>query len=262
MLTIFSAGLKHLDFSRVIPFNDDDLLYMIDKDTALRISNIATDKGAVFTIKHIMETSETNTSATTKQKVFGSTPFEERVKDFNSIMETRFERYFDTKKSEYIFFDKEEQHFLVNEVFSKISMSGLIFVYVRVDGEFAEVDLLDLDVKTSRKIITTLNKLKIRALMRASDYYDSNRLIRDRISRAKKRFKSKNLKMKMDRMKVFFVRYPKLQNYHTSSEVDKYFKLLKRKYHPDKEGGNHEIFTMINNDHKDIQNTSWYNSLQ
>lgn len=261
MLTIFSAGLKHLDFSRVIPFNDDDLLYMINKDLALRISNIATDKGAVFTIKHIMETSETNTSAV-KQKVFGTTPFEERIKDFNSIMETRFERYFDTKKSEYIFFDKEEQNFLTNEVFSKISMSGLIFVYVRTEEGFSEVDLLDLDVKTSRMIITVLNKLKIRALMRASDYYDSNRLIRDRVNRAKKRFKSKNLKMKVDRMKFFFARYPKLQDYHTVAEVDKYFKLLKRKYHPDKEGGNHDTFVVINNDYKDIQNTSWYNSLQ
>lgn len=261
MLTIFSTGLKKLDFSRVIPFNDDDLLYMIDKNTALRISNISTDKGAIFTIKHIMETSEIETG-TSKQKVFGSTPFEERIKEFNAIMETRLERYFDTNKSEYIFFDKEEQNFLTKEIFSKLSMSGLVFVYIRTDDGFAEIDMLDLDVKTSRVIISVLNKLKIRALMRASDYYDANRIIRDRINRAKKRFKTKNMQMKVDRMKVFYLRYPKLQSYSTSKEVDKYFKMLKRKYHPDKETGNHDTFVMINNDFKDLQNTSWYNSLQ
>lgn len=263
MLTIFSAGLKKLDFGRVIPFNDDDLLYMIDKNTALRISNISTDKGAMFTVKYIMETSETTTSSgSMKRKVFGSKLFEERIKEFNAILETRLERYFDTQKSEYIFFDKEEQEFLSKDVFSKLSMSGIVFVYVRTDEGFGEVDLLDLDIKTARAVISNLNKLKIRALMKASDYYDANKIIRDRINGARRKFKKKELKMKVDRMKGFFIRYPKLSEFKTSSDVDKYFKFLKRKYHPDKETGNHDIFVIINDDHKDIQNTSWYNSLQ
>lgn len=263
MLTIFSAGLRKLDYSRVIPFNDDDLLYMIDKDTAIRISNISTDKGAMFTVKHIMETSElSSVSGGTKRKVFGNTPFEERIKDFNGILETRLERYFDTKKSDYLFFDKEEQDFLRTEIFSKLSMTGLVYVYIRTEDGFGEIDLLDLDTKRARYIISNLNKLKIRALMNSSDFYDANKIIKNKMDGARKRFKKKELKMKVDRMKTFFKRYPRLSELVTSSQVDKYFKKLKSKYHPDREGGNHDIFVLINNDHKDIQNTSWYNSLQ
>lgn len=249
VLMMFSKGLRTIPFEQVIPFNKDDLLFIVDRDIAIRLSNIIDENNNVFSISYTME----------NESVFKCKDFDKRCQEFSEIMPSRLERYFETNKADYLFFDLEEQK-LLEKIFRMSNLNCLVIIYLNRNGEFSEVQLEDLRLNESRKILKLLNKYKVRAVTKPDEYYKLKQIANNKTEESKKKFEemAKNLDQKT--MKKYFKRYPKLGNLKNKSEVNTYYKKLVKKYHPDK-GGDSDIFILINEDFETIRVSKWFNNL-
>lgn len=250
MLMMFSKGLRQLPLDQVMPFNDDDLIVICEGDIGFRLTNVVSDDNAPFSIRYLVE----------NKPIFKCSDFRERMLEFSKIMPARLERFFDTKKVDYLFFDLEEQQ-QIQQALESTSLSCAIEIYIVKDGEFKKVELEDLSASESRTVLKHLTRLRVRAVSECREYYMMRVDYKKKVDKSREKFKKRSEKMKTDSMITYFSRYSKLKSYSEKKQVDKYFKLLLKKYHPDK-GGDESIFVIINNDSKDIKGLSWYKSLK
>lgn len=246
---MYSKALKNIPFEQAIPYSKDDLLLVMTKEVALRLTSIIDENGAEFSISHTMET----------EPIFKCKDYNARCEEFAEIMTARLERYFDTKKSDYIFFDLEEQKIL-EKIFNISNLNCSVIIYMQKDGEFKEIDLDDLDFTQSRKCLPILNKLKARSVLKPDEYYKMRQATKKKSEEQKKKFEQMAKKHQNEVMGKYFKRYPKLSSFKTQTEVKKYYRKLAKKYHPDA-GGDNDIFIIINEDFDIILNSKWFNKL-
>lgn len=250
MLMMFSQALRGIPLERCMPFNNDDLLIMMDNNIAFALTNIITDEDKQFSTRYIME----------NQAVFSCPNFKDRMMNFTEIMSSRLERFFDTNKVDYIFFDLEEQKF-IKSLFNKQSLSCVVNIYLITPEGFKETNLEDIPISKSRKVLAYLSQLKVRTCIDTREYYNLKSNFNKRAKSANENFKKRASKMGKISLDIYFKRYSKLMMLDEQTKVDKYFKLLKKKYHPDI-GGNEDIFKTINDDHAKIKESFWYKRLK
>lgn len=249
MLMMFSGGLRNIPFEKVIPYNKDDLLLVEDKDIAIRLTNIMDENENIFSISYTME----------NEKIFNCKDFNARCQEFAEIFPARLERYFDTSKADYLFFDLEEQKML-EKIFKMSNLNCSVVIYMEKDGEFKEVELENLGFKESRRCLQVLNKYKVRAVTRVDEYYKLKQASKHSAEETKKKFDEMAKRQNEKVMGKYFKRYSKLSGFKTKSEVNTYYKKLVKKYHPDK-GGDGDIFVIINEDFKIIKSSKWFERL-
>jgi hypothetical protein len=163
---IFTKEIRKLPFSKICPYNENDLVVFLDPCTALIISNIQDAKDSIFSIKDIMENNI---------EVFGNQGFEERCKEFSKILSTRIERFFTTKKTHYMFFDKEEQMAL-EKAFNQFELFGIVKIFLRKDEEssFEEKDFDHLTNKEFMRVKKYIENFGIRYMIAPRRFYNIN----------------------------------------------------------------------------------------
>lgn len=255
MLMMFGAALRNAPYERAFPFNETDLMILFDSEYGLRLCNICTEDGERFLLMDFMKD---------KPDIFGENP-EKRLEQFIEIFSSRVERFFVTHKNDYIYFDLEEQRFL-KKLMSKGGLCCSVEIYKYSQDEPAQlVELEDLPYSTALQICRFLNHFKVRKIIDPMRYYNLRREQKihpnwegaDWGSRFKEKQKSE--------IKKYFEKYPKLSGLDTTARVDKYFKLLLKKYHPDNNQNDaslNDLFTEINADYEAIKLTTWYRGLK
>lgn len=252
MYMMFSQNIRRIDFGKVMPYNDIDMMYLVSPRLALRLENItAEEEGRCLGIKVLME----------NQEIFQTKNFDERFSDFLEIVRSRIERYFFSKKSIYIFFDQEEQRFL-RKLTNDLVLNCRVQPYrITEDFEFEKINVEDMTEEEYREFITVSGRVGVHAVMPIVEYTNLKRERSKHAKQARERFKKRAEDMRKKEIDVYFKKYPKLSKLDEKSKVDKYFKLLLKKFHPDA-GGDEETFKLINTDLEYIKNTSWYKELE
>lgn len=245
---MFGAALRKAPFERAMPFNESDLMILISPEIGFRLCNITTEAGLTFKIEEFMAG---------EPKVFGEN-FKQRIVEFAEIFQGRVERFFETKKSDYIFFDEEEQKFL-RKLMSKQGLSCSVEIYRFFKDKSPErIDFLELPYEEAMKVSKFLSACKVRSVINCREYYYLAKKNYDETKDRTSRFN--NFKAKSnDEMEQFFKKYPKLKGLDSQERVDKYFKKLTIKYHPDSNNGEtHELCASIQQDLGVIRNSTWY----
>lgn len=253
MLMMFSAAIKNIPTDRVVPFNDDDLMLILSNKIALRMRNISSDKDEPFSIRYLME----------KKEVFSCNDFKVRMDEFSEILGARIERFYETKKCDYIFFDAEEQKTL-QMVLGSVPLSCTVDVYIRNDdGDYECQDLIELSPRLARETLNILSKLKVRAVMDCREYYNVTSGLAGKMG-GRDSFEKRAEKLIIESMERYFIRYPRLSTLATKDDVNKYFKKMLSKYHPDKNKSEdaEDLFKIINEDSDKIKAGRWYAKLQ
>lgn len=251
MLMMFSGALRKAPFERAIPFNENDLMILINPYLGIRLCNVVKETGENFKIgSFIMQNPE----------IFGKQGYSERIKEFAEIFHGRVERFFVTKKNDYLFFDLEEQKFL-KKLMSKSGLSCSVELYKYSKDKAPEkINYLDLTYKQSVPVTKFLSSYKIRAVMDCRDYYNVNKRKYDENRFDFEKMKSDIKNKKESEMQTFYSKYPKLKGLDDKKRVNLYFKKLTIKYHPDK-GGDADICSSIRQDFENIKSTRWYINL-
>lgn len=252
MLMMFGNAIRRCPLEQAIPFDNNDLMVIVSKNIGFRLCNIISERGEVFSIRKLMNTDEKN---------FGKVKFEDRIKDLADIFQARLERYFVTKKTDYIFFDGEEQR-AIRKYLCKPGLSCSVEIY-RISKEEPEIiDFLSLDRKEASTITRFMSLCSVRTVIDCREYYylcNDKGIKSSKFEQSNAKFKTKMDKEKKQ-MEVFFKRYPKLSSFKSKEKVNKYFKKLIIKYHPDK-GGDGETCAQITSDANAIRETNWYKNM-
>lgn len=257
MLMMFGHALRKAPFERAMPFNDKDLMILVSPEYGIRLCNITTEQGETFEIKSFM---------ISKKDVFKCEDFDARLLDFADIFQGRVERFFVTNKSDYIFFDLEEQKFL-RKLMSRPGLSCSVEVYrYHKDKSPERIDYLDVDYKDSIKITRFLNACGVKMILTARDYYYLAKRNYDETKDRRSKYQDFVKNKKEGEMTQYYRRYSKLKDLDTQDRVDKYFKKLTIKYHPDRniaKGGENttEICAQIREDFENIKESTWYKAL-
>ena len=257
MLMMFGHALRKAPFERAMPFNDKDLMILVSPEYGIRLCNITTEQGETFEIKSFM---------ISKKDVFNCDDFDKRLLEFADIFQGRVERFFITNKSDYIFFDLEEQKF-IRKLMSKPGLSCSVEVYrYHKDRSPERIDYLSIDYKESIKITRFLNACGVKMIMTARDYYFLAKPRHENTKDRRNKYQDFMNNKKEGEMTPYYKRYSKLKDLDTKERVDKYFKKLTVKYHPDRnmaKGGEDttSICAQIREDFDNIRESIWYKSL-
>lgn len=246
---MFGAALRKAPFERAVPFNESDLMILISEDIGFRLCNITTETGMTFKIQEFMAG---------EPKVFGEN-FKERISEFAGIFQGRVERFFVTKKSDYIFFDEEEQKFL-RKLMSKQGLSCSVEIYrFYKDRSPEKIDYLDVSYEEAMKVTRFLSACKVRAVVNCRDYYYLAKKNYDETKDRRSKFRDFEQRRENDELVELFVKYPKLKDLDSQDRVNKYFKKLTVKFHPDNHNGETTDYcAMIQKDFDIVKNSTWY----
>ncbi len=160
-----------------------------------------------------------------KKDVFNCESLSERMEEFAEIRDARYERFFITNKSPYLFFDEEEQQYLSKTSFS-LNLNCSLEIYIKdISGPMVKKEIDELSLKTQRFVVAELKKLKAREVMTIGEAIALRRAARQ----------DKSVKAKEDEMtmETFFGKYGKLVSITTVDQFNRYRKFLLKKYHPD-----------------------------
>lgn len=246
-MIIGSRALSKLPFDQAIIFNDKDLLIMVNTQVGFRLRNICDEVGRVFSISALMKE---NT------EVFGEIELKERVNAFLRHFTSKTERFFVTHKGNFIFFDTVEQAFLRKSL-SSPGLSCSVDIYkIYENCEFQLIDYRSLDKVNAKIVIRYLDDCAVREVIPCSHAYKSNIGGRRRVY---------GEKVGVEFTKTIFDEYSyykKLKLITNKKSFNRYFKLLKANYHPDRTGSeDSEIFKIICEDYDKLKNTEWYHNL-
>jgi len=257
MLMMFGHALRKAPYERAMPFNEKDLMILVSPEYGIRLCNITTEQGETFEIKSFM---------ISKKDVFQCDDFDKRLLEFADVFQGRVERFFITNKSDYIFFDLEEQKFL-RKLMSRPGLTCSVEIYkYHKDKSPERIDYLDIDYKDAMKITRFLNACGVKMILTARDYYYLAKAKHEETKDRRSRYQDFVKDKKEGEMVKYYKRYSKLKDLDTKDKVDKYFKKLTIKYHPDRniaKGGDDttNICAQIREDFIDIKETTWYKTL-
>lgn len=244
MMMLFSSGVKGLPTEQLMPFSDEDFILMLSPSVGLRLCNLITDDGDKFKIGKIIESAPE----------FSCESLQARMDEFVEIRDARLERFFVTKKSPYLFFDKEEQTYLSKTSFA-LNLNCAVEIYTRdISGVMQKVNLDEMPFKQQRFTLSQMKRLKVREVMDVGE------------AAALRKAAHKDQTQKKDEvtMEDFFRKYPKLKEITTQIQFDRYRKFLLKKYHPDisKEENAATLSAQINTDFDLLITTDWYKKLR
>jgi len=251
---LFHKFIKRVPFDKIAPFNSEDLLLIMSPKTAIVLKSIMNDFNERFLIKDII---------INNKKVFGEKDFNERCKDFANIMSSRIERYFESNKSKYIFFDEEEQLFL-KDLFHKNSLSCIVEVYFKIDDSFQKVDVEKININDFRLVRRDLSKLGVIEAMKVERYHNLISRKSGRVNRKKGFFNfndfiSNSEKSKIETLKLM---YPSLSEVSSKEDFKVCYKKLAKKFHPDLNPGKEEKFKRMKDNFEYLKKTKWHKNLK
>ena len=244
MLISFAQGMRLIRWAQVIPYGEEDFILMIDDRTGVHYTNIILEDGQKFDMKNIVQSNDA---------IFHCPDFSKKYDEFVEIFPTRLERFFQTKKAAYLFFDLEEQRYWEG-VFAKLSFSATVEIMKYGITGFQKVNLLNLSTSEAMRIISVLDTLKVRETMTVREGYWAQRAASESAER-----KMNHVLGIQDYMK----RYPNLHRLRSKKQFAIYRRNLLRKYHPDvstiKDAA--KIFAQISVDLKTLEQSVWYKKL-
>jgi hypothetical protein len=256
MLMMFPKSIRKLPWEKICPLNENDLLVIMNKNVAFGLMNIADEDNNYFSISQIMRIPE-NTA------VFGVGSFEDKCKDFSEIMDSRLERFFDTKKTDYIFFDKEEQKFLKG-VFANLNVTCQVELFAQKDGEYKKVNYEDISVQDFKKFRPFFSKLGVIYVIRPERYNVLNNVYKlknesnqDKIKRAQEAKAQAELQAALKIVE----KYPGLSEIRSQVEFKAFYRNLAKKLHPDVNSEGQNQFTEMNADFEKLKKSIWYTKL-
>ena len=248
MLVLFSKELRRLDLKAAVPYSVKDIMIFATPNIAFRITNVMNERGEIFSIKAMME----------KETVFACPSFEDRFEEFAKVMALRLERHFITKKTEYVFFDEEEQKVLRGHLSSPgLSANVLIYTRAHIAEDFREVDFLKTSAMDHHEINVHMKKLRPVMMVKPETYYHLASANTDR------RGKFDSMKHRRDRdvLGPVETRYPMLKHLGSPEQIGQYQKIMAKICHPDKLRED-TCYALVNIDFDDVRSTRWYELLK
>lgn len=247
MLCMLPPNFRRLKWDQVIPFDKDNFMVIVAPKIAFLMKDIRDDGGTRFSLSEFMA-SDPNT--------FGTEDYQERVKNFSQFLCSRVERYFTTKKAEYLFFDKEEQAVL-KKMAEGNPLFGTVEIYLRSDinSPFKHADFEKFQVKLVNKIfpyfkhigISYITDPKSYILMRTATKERSQRVYQKRTTKADEAL----------------ARWPSLAKCKTKEEFQKEKRTLCKKFHPDvNKNASEDEMKALNVDLEVLEGSNWYERLK
>jgi hypothetical protein len=253
---MFPKGIWKLDWSKICPLNEKDLLYLLSNDVAFGLINLMDEKNYSFKLKSIIDEPK-------NKEVFGPTGFDERSKEFAELMDAKIERFFETNKTSYIFFDAEEQKFL-KEVFESYTLTCQIKIYIKKNGNFEVIDLDNINSSDYRKIRKFFKLTNVIYVIRPERYVYLNNIRKNKAEKNQDRIKQTRKAKEeadMNAARKILLKYPGLNDIKNEEEFKSFYRALAKQYHPDKNQGDSSRFVEINKDFEDLTKSIWYKKL-
>lgn len=257
MLMMFANELRKLDWTYIMPLNNNDLLYLLNPNFGLGLRNIHDHNNNLFIIKDIMEHPD-------YQHIFACNDFFKKINEFSKILDARIERLFITKKANYLFFDVEEQNFL-QEIFNKNNLQCIVTIYKRnQDGLFKEIDFEKITYADYSIIKNDLLNLGIKYVITPDRYINLKLIAENRIQEKKQvyseKIKEQQRQQELITIREIFAKYEINDIPQSENEFKQIYKNLAKQYHPDV-GGDTEKFNQLQADFEFLKNTQWYKEL-
>jgi hypothetical protein len=242
-----------IPFDKIVPYDEENLIVYCTKNVALILKNIRDDKGGIFSIKEFM----------LSQTVFACKDFRKRCDEFIEIMGARLERYFDTKKAEYIFFDEEEQAAL-KTLFTKHTLFCDVVVSIR--NEEGRMEVMTFDEMIEReipyvKVGKYLEGLGVRYEMSPRKFWMEMGRYKEKREDVKSKMEEILNRKEKKVVDTFLKKYP-IFNVKTKQEFSARYKKAAKKFHPDVNPAGAEIFKTLLEDMDEIKKTRWYSELE
>jgi hypothetical protein len=254
---ILPEGVRKIPLDKILPYNENDIIMFVSPDIALVIFSLRDDNKQVFSIKSIMMDNSS---------VFACTDFDKVIAEFGkTLLKPRLERFFETKKSEYIYFDKEEQIFIKN-ILDKNHLSGFVRICMKnKEGVFADINFDKIKAGEYKNIRSDLRSLGIMYFVTADRRYAENKVLNATKEEAKKSnpFSFRDMLKKRETAKVdkVFKRFPDFK-VKTKQSVKAVYKMLSKIYHPDvKDTGDEKKFKELKSDYDTLKGSYWYKDL-
>ena len=250
---MFSDEIRLLPLEKAFPADDKSLAIALDKDVSIILTNIQNDVGEYFSIKDVM-------SSTEGKKIFGERDFNDRVMEFVEILNTRFERFFDTEKTDYIFFDKEEQKYIL-DIFNKNHLTAIVSLRMLIDGKYEIVDFEKMEPVTFNKFRRYFRQYKLKYIINPERYFEFIMMKRGKSDDFRNKFESRRVEMEKKQIQKYLEKYPELVDINSPEEVKKIMKQYAKKYHPDVNPNGADLFQEMKSDFEKIEETHWYKNL-
>ena len=248
-LTLTPKSWQRMKWEYVAPYNDRDLVLFLSPNLSLVLRKIrSTSDNLPFNIKQLMQHDD-------YKVVFCCNDFEKRLSTFAKNMDTRLERVFVTKKSTYLFFDKEEQDSL-RGIISDVSLTCTVEIQRRrkIDDTFVSCPLQTMLEENYQQIAQKIAKAGVICEISLDEYM-----------RYTKKFHTFKRKDKdKDILEEVFKDFPNLKQ-NSKAETKSAYKKYASEFHPDKNPDNPEAqekFTQLQDAWEKLQDTRYFKQLK
>jgi len=249
MLIMMPNRMRNIPVEKIFPFDKKDIMIAMSENVVFALRDIRDDAGSVFIIKNIIES---------KSAVFGAQGFDERAKDFSEILFSRIERFFVTKRSDYIFFDKEEQEYLKKVIFSESALTARVEIYFIENNSFVKQDFEKMGLLEYSKIRVELSELGALAATSPKDYASMHEKSRNYDKITADRMAAFKIDKKLDKV---FAKYHGLKDCRTQIEFNRIYRDLSKKLHPDINDGTESEFKDFQEDFAHVKKSRWFKGL-
>lgn len=258
LLMMFHKQIAEIPLDRCFPFKSNGLAVMPGPRTDIFfvLKDILNVHDETFSIKELME----------KLTVFGCSDFEDAMQKFSQIFKPRLERFFETKKAEYIFFDREEQEKL-RGILKAEKLSAIVDVYIHVNGKNKRVNLKKIHRPGYLLLKKSLEELGVVVTMRPEEFMRMSQQAnsaRDEKSGRFNAFRQKQQEKEQAAVQEILQEFPTL-NVQSKDEFKKEFRKLAQLMHPDVNADNPkatENFANLNAKVEKLKQTLWYLKLK
>lgn len=226
MLMMLPNKMRTLPLDRVFPFDDNDLMVAVSNKVLFGLREIRDDAGKVFSIKGIIES---------KPECFGKQPISDRNKEFTKVMLTRLERLFLTRKTDYLYFDQEEQEYLQEKIFTDNALTAKVEIYLVEEDALAKIDFDHLTAMEFMRIKKEVAALGAVAVTSPAAYV----MMSEKSLHYDRQNNERMKKFRVDKtLEAIFAKYPDMRACKTKKEFDTLYKKIAKQLHPDR---NHNI---------------------
>lgn len=250
MLMMLPNRMRVLPIDKIFPFNDDDLMIAVSDRLIFGLRDIRDEAGNLFSIRKIVES---------EQKIFGKQPFRERNRDFTGLLFTRLERYFVTKKSDYIYFDLTEQEYLRDKIFMTNSLTAKVEIYLIDEGKFIPIDFEQMSMREFKAFKNGLTEIGAIVGLPPNVYVMMNEKVENYDKFNRDRMKQFKVDVKLEKI---FKKYPYFKDCKTIKEFNSIYRTMAKDLHPDR---NHKVdpkkFAEFQVDVDYIKKSKWYRGL-
>lgn len=255
-LMMMDRAIGKLDLAKVMPYNSTDIMYAANPNLFFVLKNMTNQRGDRFSIEDIV---------LEQKEIFATKDFKKRCSDFSAIMDSRLERYFITKKSEYVFFDGEERKAL-EKILKQNSMFCFIDIYVRKNGKMHPVIFESLTPAKFNKLARQFDQLGLLyvvnpaqwIMMKASNVDSEYEKRREKF----KEFRHKKRTGSESSARDILSEYPEL-NVTSKKQFNSAAKKMLAKLHPDNNQGKDtaDEFMELKDKLEKLKSSLWFTRL-